>query len=354
MVDQLQYTLDIPNEKLNDLNILITGGTGSFGHQMVHTLLTHFNPRRIVIFSRDEFKQAKMKELFSPKKYHNMRYFIGDVRDYERLETAFHGIDLVFHACALKRIQECEYDPMEAIKTNILGTKNVIRAAIKNNVKYVIGLSTDKACSPVNLYGATKLCMEKLLLNGNVLSSNATKFSVCRYGNVMGSRGSLFPIFNRLKQEGKPLTVTDPTMTRFNMLLDEAVNFVLLCYDLMVGGEIFIPKLPAYTIGQVADCYGSKDGEYQIVGARPGEKFHEMMISGDESHLAYKFDDFYILTPLEEHGIQYFNIDSYNRKFQNITRLDSHKPYSSKDAKKLSNERLRFLIKYIQDHPPLH
>ena len=347
----LLYHLDVDPKKINDQNILITGGTGSFGNKMVATLLINFKPRRVIIYSRDEFKQSLMKEKFNPKKYPNLRYFIGDVRDYDRLETALRNVDLVFHASALKRIQECEYNPMEAIKTNILGTNNLIKAAIKNQVKYVIGLSTDKACSPVNLYGATKLCGEKLLINANILSGeqqegttgslHQTKFATCRYGNVMGSRGSLFQIFASQLQVDKSLTVTDPSMTRFTMLLEEAVNFVLNCYDKMTGGEVFIPKLPKYSIEQVLRCFDAEDN-YQIIGARPGEKFHELMISSDESHTAYEFKDFYILTPLDEYGIQHFNIDAYST-YDYQKRQQSH-PYSSQNAESITDERLKSLI----------
>jgi UDP-N-acetylglucosamine 4,6-dehydratase len=324
---------------LTGQNIMITGGTGSFGQKMVQTLLDHFKPNRIVIYSRDEYKQSLMKEKFPPHIYKHMRYFIGDVRDYDRLETAFHDIDIVFHASAMKRIQECEYDPMEAIKTNILGTNNVVRAAIKNKIKYVIGLSTDKACSPVNTYGACKLIGEKLLLNGNILSSGTTKFAVCRYGNIMASRGSLFEIFKKQLAEGKQVTVTDPTMTRFNMLQQEAVNFVLFCLTMMIGGEIFIPKLPSYSVKQVLECFHIK--EYEVLGPRAGEKFHELMISCDESDLTYEFNKFFVLAPLTEWNLQNFNIEENHLKGlykgEQYKKRGFNNPYSSKDAPQISN-----------------
>ncbi len=338
MSHQLLYDLTIDPSKINNKNILITGGTGSFGQKMIGTLLRHFKPRRIIIYSRDEYKQSLMKETFCPKKYPNIRYFIGDVRDLDRLNFAFREVDLVFHTSALKRIQECEYNPMETIKTNILGTNNVISAAIKNDVKYVIGLSTDKACSPVNLYGATKLCGEKLLINGNILSGGKTKFAVVRYGNQFGSRGSLVEIFKRYKESNRSLTVTDLSMTRFTILLQEAVHFVLLCLDIMIGGEIFIPKLPSYSIEQMVNCF---DHDYQTIGSRPGEKFHELMISTDESHMSYEFDHFFVITPLQEYNIQSFNVDSYHLPYK---QCKSHAPYSSGDNVMISNERLTYLI----------
>lgn len=339
--DDLIYKLDISPEKINGKNILITGGTGSFGNKMTETLLKYFKPNRIIIYSRDEYKQSLMKEKFNPTTYPNLRFFIGDVREYTRLKVALRDVDIVFHTSALKRIQECEYNPMEAIKTNIIGTENVINAAIRNRVSYVIGLSTDKACSPVNLYGATKLCAEKLLINANIMSGGVTKFAVVRYGNQLNSRGSIVEIFNRLKMSGKQLTVTDPTMTRFTILLQEAANFVLMCLDRMIGGEIFIPKLPSYSIMQMVKIFGSGD-DYQLIGVRPGEKRHELMISEDESHLAYEFDQFFILAPLEEHDLQHFNIDHYSQ--WNYKKREARNPYSSGENDLISDERLAKLI----------
>lgn len=339
--EDLIYHLDIDPSKINGKNILITGGTGSFGNKMTETLLRHFKPNRIIIYSRDEYKQSLMKEKFDPKKYPNLRYFIGNIREYSRLKIAFRGVDIVFHTAALKRIQECEYNPMEAIKTNIIGTENIIKAAIRNKVKYVIGLSTDKACSPVNLYGSTKLCAEKLLVNANILSGGSTKFAVVRYGNQLNSRGSIVEIFHRLRTQGKSLTVTDPTMTRFTILLQEAAHFVLTCLNRMTGGEIFIPKLPSYSIEQMVRVFGCAD-DYQVIGIRPGEKKHELMINADESHLAYEFDQFFIITPMEEHDIQHFNIEAY-QDLEHQTR-EPNQPYSSGDNYLISDERLAQLI----------
>lgn len=338
-MDDYIYQLNIDPSKINGKNILITGGTGSFGKKMTETLLKYFKPNRVVIYSRDEYKQSLMKEIFDPKKHTCLRYFIGDVRDYDRLVTALKGINIVFHTSALKRIQECEYNPMEAIKTNIIGTENVIRAAIYNQVEYVIGLSTDKACSPVNLYGATKLCAEKLLINGNITSSGVTKCSVVRYGNQFNSRGSLVEIFKRLKMQNKKLTVTDMKMTRFTILLQEAANFVLMCLNMMIGGEIFIPKLPSYSIEQMVQVFDSIDN-YEVIGMRAGEKIHEFMISNDESHQAYEFDDFFIIVIPDE--IKIFDINAYSNR--SYTKCITNRPYSSGDNYLISNERLSRLI----------
>lgn len=341
MTDGLLYQLNIDPRMINDKTILITGGTGSFGNKMTETLIKHFKPRKIIIYSRDEYKQALMKEKFDPEKIPIMRYYIGDVRDLDRLMFALNGVDIVFHAAAMKRIGEAEYNPMEAIKTNIMGTENIIKAAIRNQVKYVIGLSTDKACSPVNLYGATKLCAEKLLIHGNILGKGITKFAVVRYGNQLCSRGSIVEIFKRQKEKGMELTVTDLNMSRFTILLQEAANFVLMCLDQMVGGEIFIPKLPSYTIEQMVRCFGCENN-YRIIGTRAGEKMHELMISADESHMAYEFDSFFILVTLEEHHLQFFNIDAYGR-YQYHKRL-GQMPYSSGVNDLISDERLCRLI----------
>lgn len=344
--EDLLYNLDVDPRLLNNKVILITGGTGSFGNKMTETLLSHFHAKKIIIFSRDEYKQSLMKEKFPKSKYPCMRYLIGNVRDLDRMEMAFRGVDIVFHTSALKRIGECEYNPMEAIKTNINGTENVVKAAIRNKVKYVLGLSTDKACSPVNLYGATKLCAEKILVHGNILGHGTTKFAAIRYGNQLCSRGSIVEIFQRQRDAGQTLTVTAPGMTRFTILLQEAANFVLLCLDRMIGGEIFIPKLPSYEIGQMVNCFvgKSKDGQSncRLIGTRAGEKMHELMISADESHTAYEFDNFFILVTLEEHRLQLFDIAAYG-KFK-YTRRAANLPYSSGQNELIGNKRLCQLI----------
>ena len=279
----------------NQKSILITGGTGSFGRKYTETLLTRYDPARIIIFSRDELKQFEMAQEFSCPA---MRYFIGDVRDYARVEQAMEGVDYVIHAAALKQVPAAEYNPMECIKTNIHGAENVIRAAIKNKVQKVIALSTDKAANPVNLYGATKLASDKLFVAANnMVGKNPTRFSVVRYGNVVGSRGSVVPLFKKLLAEGaKSLPVTHPEMTRFWITLQEGVDFVLKNFERMQGGEIFVPKIPSMRITDLVKSFGS-DIEMNIIGIRPGEKLHEVMCPADDSHLTLEFRDHFVIRP---------------------------------------------------------
>lgn len=276
-------------------NILITGGTGSFGKQYTKTLLDRYQPNRIIIFSRDELKQFEMAQVFSSPE---MRYFIGDVRDYDRLEQAMQGIDYVIHAAALKQVPAAEYNPMECIKTNIYGAENVIRAAIKNQVTKVIALSTDKAANPINLYGATKLASDKLFVAANnMVGKNPTRFSVVRYGNVVGSRGSVVPFFKKLLSEGaKSLPVTHPEMTRFWITLQQGVDFVLKNFERMLGGEIFVPKIPSMRILDLVKSFGTEI-DAEIIGIRPGEKLHEIMCPADDSHLTLEFSDHFVIRP---------------------------------------------------------
>jgi len=276
-------------------SILITGGTGSFGHKYVETLLARFNPKKIVIYSRDELKQYEMQQRFNSEK---MRYFIGDVRDAERLQQAMSGIDFVIHAAALKHVPVAEYNPMECIKTNIIGAENVIQAALANKVEKVIALSTDKAANPVNLYGATKLASDKLFVAANNIAGDLpTKFSVVRYGNVVGSRGSVVPFFEKLISEGTTkLPITDPRMTRFWITLQDGVNFVLKNFERMHGGEIFVPKIPSMRITDLAEAM-LPGAEIDIIGIRPGEKLHEIMCPEDDSMHTIEFSDFYVITP---------------------------------------------------------
>ena len=276
--------------------ILITGGTGSFGQAFVSMTLKKYNPKKIIIFSRDEFKQHNMKQIFSENKYKNIRYFVGDIRDYDRLLTATKNVDIIFHAAAMKQVDTIEYNPFEAIKTNIYGTENVIKAAIANNVKKVIAVSTDKCVSPVNLYGATKLCLEKIIIHANVMSGeNGPIFSVLRYGNVFNSRGSVVPVFLKQK-DNKVFTITDEKMTRFNLTIDQAIIFVLNCASIMIGGEIFVPKLDSYNIVQLARCIDSS-ATINVIGKRPGEKLHEAMISSSESYKTLIKDGYYVILP---------------------------------------------------------
>jgi len=276
-------------------SILITGGTGSFGHQFVQTLLARYNPSRLVVFSRDELKQYEMEQRFNSPQ---MRYFIGDVRDRERICQAMRGIDYVIHAAALKHVPAAEYNPMECIKTNIYGAQNVIEAALENNVQKVIALSTDKAANPVNLYGATKLASDKLFVSANnIVGKRDTKFSVVRYGNVVGSRGSVVPLFKKLLAEGTAkLPITDERMTRFWITLQEGVEFVIKNFSRMYGGEIFVPKIPSVRIMDLAESL-APGMPHEVIGIRPGEKLHEVMCPSDDSHLTLEFKDHYVIKP---------------------------------------------------------
>jgi UDP-N-acetylglucosamine 4,6-dehydratase len=277
---------------VEEQTILITGGTGTFGNKITEILLKNTNPKKIIIFSRDEFKQYNMKNKF--KDFLNkIKFVIGDIRNKDSLNLALKNVDIVFHAAALKQVDTIENNPIEAIKTNIYGTENVVLSAIYNNVKYVIGISTDKCVSPVNLYGATKLCLEKLIINGNELSDHKTKFSVLRYGNVMGSRGSVIPLFIEQSKQNK-FTVTDENMTRFTLTIQEAINFVLNCLTKMIGGEIFVPRLPSYSIKQLVHII-NPDAEINIIGIRPGEKLYETMISEHESANSIECIDYFVI-----------------------------------------------------------
>ena len=276
-------------------NILITGGTGSFGKKYTQIILKNYKPNKIIIYSRDELKQYEMAQEYNDK---CMRYFIGDVRDAERLKKAMRDVDFVIHAAALKHVPVAEYNPMECIKTNIMGAQNVIDACIDTDVTKVIALSTDKAANPVNLYGATKLASDKLFVAANNLVGNKNlQFSVVRYGNVIGSRGSVIPYFSKLIKEGaKELPITDEKMTRFLITLEQGVNFVLKNFERMQGGEIFVPKIPSMKITDLAYAM-APDLPHKIIGIRPGEKLHEIMCPADDSHLTLEFDDHYVIKP---------------------------------------------------------
>lgn len=276
-------------------NILITGGTGSFGKKYTEIILSKYKPNKIIIFSRDELKQYEMAQSFTEK---CMRYFIGDVRDFERLNEAMHNVHFVIHAAALKHVPVAEYNPMECIKTNINGAENVIKAAIANNVEKVVALSTDKAANPINLYGATKLASDKLFVAANnMVGDRRTRFSVVRYGNVTGSRGSVIPFFNKLISEGaSELPITDEKMTRFLITLEDGVNFVLKNFERMYGGEIFIPKIPSMYMTELAKAI-APNLPHKIIGIRPGEKLHEIMCPADDSHLTLEFCDHYVIKP---------------------------------------------------------
>ncbi len=281
---------------LNDKSILITGGTGSFGKKATEIILKKYKPRRLIIFSRDELKQSEMSQIYSFSEYECIRYFIGDVRDKERLYRAFDRVDFVIHAAALKQVPAAEYNPFEAVKTNIIGAQNIINVAIDQKVKRVIALSTDKAANPINLYGATKLCSDKLFTAGNAyVGRDQTTFSIVRYGNVIGSRGSVVPFFLKQKENGF-LPITDRRMTRFWLTLEQGVEFVSWCLEHMCGGELFVPKIPSMNIMDLAKAI-APECETEIVGIRPGEKLHELMITRDDSRQTMEFDNFYVIQP---------------------------------------------------------
>ena len=287
---------------LNNKSILITGGTGSFGKSFVKKILKKYPKiRRLVIFSRDELKQHEMASEISEKKYPCIRYFIGDVRDQSRLYRAFENIDIVIHAAALKQVPAAEYNPMEFVKTNIIGAQNIIEAAIEKKIKKVIALSTDKASAPINLYGATKLCSDKLFVAANNYSGLNTSFSIVRYGNVMGSRGSIIPKFLSDAPKGI-LKVTDKRMTRFNISLEESVNLVLYSLQNSVGGEIYVPKIPSYRILDLAKAIGP-NCKIKFIGIRPGEKIHEEMITASDSYSVFDINKYFIILPSENKSI---------------------------------------------------
>ncbi|HEY1837140.1 MAG: UDP-N-acetylglucosamine 4,6-dehydratase (inverting) [Rhizomicrobium sp.] len=281
---------------LNDKAVMVTGGTGSFGKHFVKTVIEEYKPRRLVIFSRDELKQFEMQQMFPMERYPFMRYFIGDVRDRDRLELAMRDIDYVIHAAALKQVPTAEYNPFECIRTNVFGAENVVSAALRRNVRKVIALSTDKAANPVNLYGASKLASDKIFVAANNLSgADGTKFAVVRYGNVFGSRGSVVPFFQKLMADGADaLPITDDRMTRFWITLTQGVNFVLSSMEMSRGGEIFVPKIASTTITDLATILAPKL-EQKIVGIRPGEKLHETMIPADDSRWTVEIEDRYII-----------------------------------------------------------
>jgi UDP-N-acetylglucosamine 4,6-dehydratase len=287
----------------NNKSILITGGTGSFGKKYVKTILERYKPKKVIIYSRDELKQYDMQQSFNDP---CMRYLIGDVRDGPRLARAMYEVDFVIHAAALKQVPAAEYNPMECIKTNIDGAQNVIRAAIENNVQKVIALSTDKAANPINLYGATKLCSDKLFVAANnLVGSRDIRFSVVRYGNVVGSRGSVVPFFQKLIDAGSDhLPITHQDMTRFWISLQEGVDFVLDNFQKMYGGEIFIPKIPSIRITDLASAM-APNLEQRIIGIRPGEKLHEVMCPADDSHMVVEFDNHFVIKP----AIPYYGKD---------------------------------------------
>jgi len=294
---------------LNNKSILITGGTGSFGKKFIKTILNRYNPEKVIVYSRDELKQFEMQQYWPDDSKTPMRYFIGDVRDYSRLKRAMEGVDIVIHAAALKQVPAAEYNPFEAVKTNVIGGQNVIDAALSQGVTKMIALSTDKAAAPINLYGATKLVSDKLFIAANnYKGKHDIKFSVVRYGNVMGSRGSVIPFFLKQKEKGV-LPITDERMTRFSITLQEGVDFVLQCLEKMRGGELFVPKIPSYKILDVAKAI-APDCKYEIVGIRPGEKLHEEMITETDALNSVEFEKYFVILP----STNLWNVDKFRKE----------------------------------------
>ena len=326
----------------NNKNILITGGTGSFGKKYTEIILSKYKPNKIIIYSRDELKQYEMAQEFTSK---CMRYFIGDVRDGARLKEAMNEVDYVIHAAALKHVPVAEYNPMECIKTNIDGAQNVIEAALACDVDKVIALSTDKAANPINLYGATKLASDKLFVAANnMVGRRRTRFSVVRYGNVTGSRGSVIPFFKKLIDNGATeLPITDEKMTRFLITLEDGVNFVLKDFERMYGGEIFIPKIPSMYITELAKAM-APNLPHKIIGIRPGEKLHEIMCPADDSHLTLEFDDHFVIKPT----IQFTNMSDFsvNRLGENGVPVEQGFEYNSgNNSEWLTHEELLEMAK---------
>jgi UDP-N-acetylglucosamine 4,6-dehydratase/5-epimerase len=325
---------------LNGKSLLITGGTGSFGKEFTKTIFKKWPAvKRLVIYSRDEQKQFNMAMEFPEKTYPAIRYFIGDVRDYVRLKRAFEGIDYVIHAAAMKHVHIAEYNPDECVKTNIGGAENVIRAALETNVTKVVALSTDKACAPINLYGATKLASDKLFIAANNIRGHKDiVFSVVRYGNVMGSNGSVIPFFLKKKNEGV-IPITDPNMTRFNISLEDGVQMVMHALETAWGGELFVPKIPSYKITEVAKAIGP-NCKHEVIGIRPGEKVHEEMITASDAFTTYDLGKYYVILP----QVPIWNMDEFIKKF-NAVRVPEGFNYSSgQNTDWVNAEQLRSLI----------
>ncbi len=329
------------HELLNGTNIFITGGTGSFGNAFVAHLTENITPKKLVIFSRDELKQYEMAQKFPPSKFPFIRYFIGDVRDAERLSHAMRGMDYVVHAAAMKQVPTAEYNPFECIKTNVLGAQNVISAAIAHKVKRVLALSTDKAANPINLYGATKLASDKLFIAGNHMSGEGgPRFGVVRYGNVVGSRGSVIPLFQRLISEGaKTIPVTDARMTRFWITLNQGVNFLVSCFSRMHGGELFVPKIPSMNMVDLAKSL-KPDCEIKIVGIRPGEKLHEVMVPRDEARSTLEYENYFVIQP----SFHWWNESQYKETTRGKSVDDNFEYSSETNPTRLSSNELQDIV----------
>jgi len=321
--------------------VLVTGGTGSFGKKFIRIMLDEYQPAKLIVYSRDELKQHEMRA--NGFDHPSLRYFIGDVRDLPRLRRAMQDVDIVVHAAALKQVPACEYNPMEAVKTNILGTSNVVDAAIDAKVKKVLALSTDKAVTPVNLYGATKLTAEKLVVASNAYAGDMqTRLSCVRYGNVVGSRGSVVPIFIRQRENGNKLTITDERMTRFWLSLDHGVRFVISNIEQMHGGEVFVPKIPSTKIVDLARTI-APDAEIEVVGIRPGEKLHEMMISRDESRSTVELPDRFVVEPVGQFWFR------YDWSTQGTRVPDGFKYTSDNNTEWLTDKQIRELVEPFEE-----
>ncbi len=328
---------------LNGKSILITGGTGSFGKKCTEIILKRYKPSKLIIFSRDELKQFMMAKQFPVSKYPSLRYFIGDVRDKERLVRAFHDVDYVIHAAALKQVPALEYNPTEAVKTNVMGANNIVDAAIDTGVKKVIALSTDKAVNPINLYGATKLVAEKLFIAANAYAGNKVKFSVVRYGNVVGSRGSVVPLFMDLKRKGiREIPITNDKMTRFWITLEQGVDLVIKALETSVGGEVFIPKIPSMKIVDLAKTI-QPNCRIKIVGIRPGEKIHETLISEEEVRNVKILDGYFVIIP------QFFESKEAHKKFDRLSSPPEGFVYrSDKNEEWLKGKELNIMLSRLQ------
>jgi UDP-N-acetylglucosamine 4,6-dehydratase len=323
--------------------ILITGGTGSFGKKFIEVMLKEHHPAKLIVYSRDELKQHEMRQ--AGYDHPSMRYFLGDIRDKDRLKRAFEGVDVVVHAAALKQVPACEYNPMEAIKTNILGSSNVVDAALDSGIKKVLALSTDKAVNPVNLYGATKLAAEKLIVQSNAYAGNkVTRLSCVRYGNVVGSRGSVVPVFLKQRTNGK-ITITDERMTRFWLTLEQGVHFVIRCIEGMHGGEVFVPKIPSMAVIDLARAV-APENEIEIIGIRPGEKLHEVLVSEDEARNTVEMEDMFVVMPAERiWAVKPFGWDWQD---QGKPLADGYRYASNNNPQWLSVEQIREMVKPIE------
>lgn len=334
-------TFESPIPNLDGTTVLVTGGTGSFGQRFVRTVLDRFSPRRVIVFSRDEFKQYDMARQLNQDKYDAIRYFIGDVRDSTRLEMAMREVDYVIHAAALKHVPAAEYNPFECIRTNVHGAENVANAAMRCGVRKVISLSTDKAANPVNLYGASKLASDKIFVAANNLSGREeTRFSVVRYGNVLGSRGSVVPLFQRLIAEGAAtLPITDPRMTRFWITLKQGVAFVLSSLAMMQGGEIFVPKVPSLSVADLAR-HMAPDLKTEVIGIRPGEKLHEVLITADDARTTLELDDRFVIEP----SFAFWKRESYVTSGAKVVDEDFHYA-SDTNPEKLDEKKFAELLR---------